>query len=271
MTETEFVALLDHLVARDKWLTETAVPMYQRAAHSIGRSVKDPAVRQAFTPWIAEATAVATRYADGEDITDAEVITLGVQAASVSRRLREAGATAEAKPEVITETQCGYSLSLASDGETKNETAALGSYDVLAQAKARVEAARAALAEAEAEAFAAEMALAEIEANTIPVQPIDQVEPEIVHTVPVQPEIVVNAGAQAPAQAETETAEVHEDVQVEAEIEADAPSTAQAAAPAKAKAEDSRPRIRSAVRVRHSVPKRRDTRPRIRRAETVMA
>jgi hypothetical protein len=243
--------------------------MYQRAAHSIGMSVNDPEVRQAFTPWIAEATAVATRAAEGETITDAEVITLGVRAAIVARRLREAGATAEAKPEVITETQCGYSLSLASDGGTENETAALGNDQdsALAQARARVEVAQAALAEAEAEAYAAEMALAEIEANTIPVQPIDQVEPEIVHTVPVQPEIVVNAGGQAHAQAETETAEVHVDAQVEAEITADAPSTAQANAGAKAV--DSRPRIHAARPVRHSVSKKRDTRPRIRRVGAV--
>lgn len=246
MTETEFVALLDRLVARDKWLTDVAVPMFQRAAASVGRSVKDPDVRRAFDGWIASATAVATRAADGEDITDAEVVTLGVTTAVVAHRLAQAGADAEA---VVVDAQCGYSLPLASDGGTATATAALGSdQDIaLAQAQARVEAARAALAEAEAEAFAAEMALAEIEA----------------HTVPVQVGIVVNAGAQAPTQAETEVDEVREDVQVEA----DAPSVAQAKAGAKAV--DTRPRIHTPRRVRHSVPKKHDTRPRIRRAEAV--
>ncbi|WP_276760961.1 hypothetical protein [Mycolicibacter arupensis] len=249
MTENEFVALLDLLVARDKWLTDHAVPIYQRAAASVGRSVKDPAVREAFTPWIASATAVATRAAEGEDITDAEVITLGVHAAAVAHRLAQAGAVAEAQPEVAP------TVNPQSDGGTETETTALGSDQdsALAQAQARVEAARAALAKAQAEAFTAEMALAEIEA----------------HTVPVQPEIVVNAGAQVHAQAEKEADGGHGDVQVEAEIEADAPSTAQANAGAKAV--DSRPRIHATRRVRHSVPKRLDTRPRIRRAETAVA
>lgn len=213
MTETEFVALLDRLVARDRWLTDHAVPMFRRAAASIGRSVKDPAVRAAFDGWVAEATAVATRFADGEDITDAEVITLGVQAAIVARRLAQAGAAAEAQPEVVptVNPQSDVGTALGSDQD-----------DVLAQARARVAAARAALAEAEAEAFTAEMALAEIEA----------------HTVPVQPEIVVNAGAKAPA---------------------------------KARVKDTRPRIHVARPSRHSVPKQRDHRPRIRRAETVVA
>lgn len=238
MNETEFVALLDRLVARDQWLTDIAVPIYQRAAHSIGRSVKDPAVRAAFGGWIAEATAVATRHAEGQGIADGEIITLGVRAAIVAHRLAQAGATAEAQPTIET-------AALGSDQDI-----ALGSdQDIaLAQARARVDAAQAALAVAQAEAYAAEMALAEI---------------------------VVNAGAQVPAQAETETTEVHEDVQDTGVIAADTPTQAQANAgaktPAKERVKDTRPRIHVARPSRHSVPKQRDHRPRIRRAETVVA